>query len=129
MIPGKHPVIQAEHHVRDAKIVKPGLRKPFQYRAPVIADVACNAALKWWQSLNGIGWSGRQKASRHAQRVTRHRGPFAAPTPYFGDLTLAADYAGRIGSQEGVVCVWVVGGRAVEKQHIGKVCKAFTRVG
>src|SRR5918995_1533700 len=60
----------------------------------------------------------------------RHWGPFARRTPpYLGDLTLTADYAGRIGSEQGVVRIRVVGGCAVEKQHVGEVCKAFTRVG
>jgi hypothetical protein len=130
MIPGDHPVIQAEHDVRDAKIIETGARKPLEYRAPVIADVACKAALKWRQPLNRIDWFRRQEASRDAQGVARNRGPFARRRPpYFCNLTLAPDYAGRIGSEEGVVGVWVVRGRAVEKQHVGKVCKAFTRVG
>jgi hypothetical protein len=72
MIPGDHPVVQTEHHVRDAKIVEAGPGKPLEYRAPVIADIACNSTLKWRQSLNGISRFSGEEASCHAQRIPRH---------------------------------------------------------
>jgi hypothetical protein len=117
VVPGDDPVVETKDHVRDTEVVEAGAREALEYRTPVIADVAGNTALKRRQSRHRIRRVAWEKRSRDTQSVSRDGGPFACrATPELGDFTLTADYANRICSEKGVVCIRMIGSGAVEKQ-------------
>src|SRR5919112_1173010 len=124
MVPGDDPVIKTKHHVGNTEVVEAGAGEPFQYRAPVIADVAGDPALKGRHSRNRVDGFWREERSSDAEGVSRNYCPNACRTPpHFRDLAFAADYASGVGSEEGVVCVGVLWSRAVQKQQVREIEK------
>jgi hypothetical protein len=122
MVPGNDPVIEAKDHVRDSEVVEAGPRQALEHRTPVIPDVAGKTALKRRQSWNGLRRLSREERSRDTQGVSRDGDPFpCGASPELRDFALTADYANRIGSEKGVVCIEVIWSGAVEKQNVWEI--------
>jgi hypothetical protein len=127
MVPGNDPVIQTEHHVGNLKVIESGSRKPLEDGAPVIADVSGKTALKRREFWDGLNRLRREECLGHTQGISRNRAPLAPRmSPYLRNLSFTADYAKRIGGEEGVVCIRVIGSGAVEKQHVWKIEEPVT---
>ena len=79
VVPGHHPVVEAQHHVVQAEVVVPRRGQPLEREPPVVADVPGRAALKRRQPGLRSRRMRSQQAPHGRQVRPRPRRPWPSP--------------------------------------------------
>ena len=117
VIPGDHPVVDAQHRVGQREVVVAARRQTLEHAAPVVGEIAGCATLKRRQSVENVASMRTQQ-----RRDLRERIAFGArDAPSSCDLSaraLAHDDGDGIGGEKGVAAEARARRRAVEKQPV-----------
>ena len=71
VVPGEHPVVDAQHNVGQREIVVPRCGETLEGETPVVTDVAGDAALKRRQPGDRIGGVRREPGADRVERIAR----------------------------------------------------------